>query len=245
MSGYDVFIHKFLSQDISQCQGRTPQCPGPRWRPSDHLTNVIHSIQTILTNSLFVVRQNSPITSIDTEFMRSSWKEFADDLLLIGLKEMIWIFSFAIPYLMLTLLTSYNYEKSKANWTHSNWYGELALATATYTCFLTVGFYFSILIRNMTIWHLNLKSDIDISHDARILNLHASTWNINGIFTCSNLVNQGPCLFVFPFRDRARKSLSASTLKLKVQKRLRYVRVMPGYIYISKVLSDDISHKDL
>ena len=45
-------------------------------------------------NSLFVSHQNSPITSIDTEFILSSWKEFADYLLLIGSKEIMWIFCF-------------------------------------------------------------------------------------------------------------------------------------------------------
>ena len=33
------------------------------------------TIQAILTNSLFIARQNSPITSIDTEFILRSWKE--------------------------------------------------------------------------------------------------------------------------------------------------------------------------
>ena len=52
------------------------------------------AIQTISTNSLFVARQNSPITSIDTEVILSPWKEFADTLLVIGPKEMIWIICF-------------------------------------------------------------------------------------------------------------------------------------------------------
>ena len=50
-----------------------------------------YHVQAILTNSLFAARQNSPITSINTEFILSSWKEFADDFLLIGREEMIWI----------------------------------------------------------------------------------------------------------------------------------------------------------
>ena len=54
----------------------------------------LESIQTISTNSLFVARQNSPIISIDTEVIPSSWKEFADALLVIGSKEMIWIICF-------------------------------------------------------------------------------------------------------------------------------------------------------
>ena len=59
-----------------------------------------YTIQEILTNSLFIARQNSSITSIDTEFKPSSWKEFADYFLLIDWEEMIWIFCFVKLYLM-------------------------------------------------------------------------------------------------------------------------------------------------
>ena len=40
--------------------------------------------------------KNSPITSTDTEVILTSWKEFANDPLLIGWKEMIWILCFGV-----------------------------------------------------------------------------------------------------------------------------------------------------
>ena len=79
-------------------------------------------IQTISTNSLFVARQNSPITSIDTEVILSSWKELADALLVIGSKEMIWIIcfvseSFELPAgccLESIILLQFNLDTKKA-----------------------------------------------------------------------------------------------------------------------------------
>ena len=52
------------------------------------------TIQTNLHKSLFVARQKSPITSIHTEVILSSWLEFEARLLLFGLKEMIWFLCF-------------------------------------------------------------------------------------------------------------------------------------------------------
>ena len=52
-------------------------------------------IQTIPYNSLFVARQNAPVTSIDTNVILSSWIEFDAGLLFIGQEEMIWFLCFA------------------------------------------------------------------------------------------------------------------------------------------------------
>ena len=53
-----------------------------------------HSDSDNINQFSFRCRQNSQITSIDTEVILSSWKEFAAALLVIGSKEMIWIICF-------------------------------------------------------------------------------------------------------------------------------------------------------
>ena len=77
------------------------------------------TIQTIPTNSIFVARQNSPITFIDTEFLLSSWKEFAEDLLLIGSKEMIWILCFDLlewPLIVRRYVQNWTGNKNAFQW---------------------------------------------------------------------------------------------------------------------------------
>ena len=49
------------------------------------------TIQVVWYDSLVVARQNVPITSILTDFISGSWKDFDGALSLIGSKEIIWI----------------------------------------------------------------------------------------------------------------------------------------------------------